>query len=95
VLVLVAEDELQALGNRISQSVIYKLLAVPLELTLEDKEEDKSENPLCLHFKSAFLQSFLDTFQYNLMPKENDGSHLKEFLIFVFPVFRKWTMHPY
>jgi hypothetical protein len=29
------------------------------------------------------------------MPKENDGSHLKEFLIFVFPVFRKWTMHPY
>jgi hypothetical protein len=48
VLVLVAEDELQVVGIRISQSVLYKLRCSSSRFTLDDKEEDMLENPVCL-----------------------------------------------
>ena len=49
VLVLMAEDEFRAaVAFRISRNVRYKLRCSSARVTLDDDEDDMSENPICL-----------------------------------------------
>jgi hypothetical protein len=47
VLVLIAEDELRAVGIRISRSVLYKMRCSSSRVTPDDNEEDMLEKPIC------------------------------------------------